>query len=187
MKSVIHEASSIAKAVDQAWEKAGYPAEFSIKVLETPEKNFLGFTKRSAKIALFFDFVPKAKTKIAKSTIQKITKTSTMTEKIAEDREKKVGQQQQYKPLWNQEIINYTSNWLRETLNNMNLKQVTFIIEPSDFYLRIKFSEKLLPDQAKEKKLFASFAHLIIESLKKRFKSGFRGHKIVILHAHQNI
>jgi hypothetical protein len=184
MKSVIHEASSIAKAVDQAWEKAGKPKEFSIKVLELPEKNFLGFTKRSAKISLLFDFESKTKTKFAKSTVQKTTKTFTTAKISPEMREKKTVQTQ-YRPLWNQEMINYTSDWLRETLNNMNLKQVTFLIEPSEYYLRIKFSEKLLTDQIKEKKLFASFAHLIIESLKKRFKSNFRGHKIVILHTHQ--
>jgi len=55
MKSVMHEASSIAKAIEQAWVKAGQPQEFSVKILEEPQKNFLGFTTRSAKVALFFD------------------------------------------------------------------------------------------------------------------------------------
>jgi len=55
MKSIIQEGSSIEKAVRQSWEKAGKPEEFSIKVLEVEEKNFLGFTRKPAKIAIFFE------------------------------------------------------------------------------------------------------------------------------------
>ena len=55
MKSIMQEGSSVTKAIEQAWIKAGKPAEFSVKVLEEAQKNFLGLTLRSAKIALFFD------------------------------------------------------------------------------------------------------------------------------------
>ena len=55
MKSVMQEASSIAKAFEQAWEKAGKPQQCSVKVLEEPRHNFIGMTIQSAKIALFFD------------------------------------------------------------------------------------------------------------------------------------
>ena len=55
MKSVMQEASSIAKAFEQAWEKAGKPQQCSVKVLEEPRHNFIGMTLQSAKIALFFD------------------------------------------------------------------------------------------------------------------------------------
>lgn len=54
MKSIIQEASSIQKAIEKAWIKADKPREFSIRILEEPVKNFLGFTKKMAKIALFF-------------------------------------------------------------------------------------------------------------------------------------
>jgi hypothetical protein len=54
MKSIIHEASSIAKAVEQGWIKAGKPQEFSVKVFEDAEKNFFGFTTKQAKVAIFF-------------------------------------------------------------------------------------------------------------------------------------
>lgn len=54
MKSIIQEASSIQKAIEQAWIKADKPREFSVRILEEPVKNFLGFTKKMAKIALFF-------------------------------------------------------------------------------------------------------------------------------------
>jgi len=55
MKSLVQEAVSIAKAIDAAWIHAGKPENFSIKILEHPEKNFFGFNKKSAKIAFFFD------------------------------------------------------------------------------------------------------------------------------------
>jgi predicted RNA-binding protein Jag len=55
MKSIIHEASSLGKAIDQGWEKAGKPQEFTIRVLEEAERGFLGFTKRSAKVAIYFE------------------------------------------------------------------------------------------------------------------------------------
>lgn len=63
MKSIICEASSIAKAVDQGWKKAGMPQNFSVKVLEQEEKNFLGMTKKPAKVAIFFEekFEPQRK------------------------------------------------------------------------------------------------------------------------------
>lgn len=55
MKSIIQEASSIAKAVEEGWIKAQKPQQFSVKILEEAEKNFLGLTKKSAKVAIFFD------------------------------------------------------------------------------------------------------------------------------------
>jgi hypothetical protein len=55
MKSIIEEASSISKAIDQAWQRAGKPQEFTIKVFEEPQRSIFGLTIRSAKIALFFN------------------------------------------------------------------------------------------------------------------------------------
>ncbi|HBL98915.1 TPA: hypothetical protein DDZ86_04720 [Candidatus Dependentiae bacterium] len=62
MKSIVQEASTISKAVEQAWKNAGNPQEFSVKVLEQPVFNFFGFSKRSAKIALLFDNESKRET-----------------------------------------------------------------------------------------------------------------------------
>lgn len=55
MKSIMQEASSIAKAIEQGWEQAGMPTDFSVKILEKPQKNFFGFTTHPAKVALYFD------------------------------------------------------------------------------------------------------------------------------------
>jgi hypothetical protein len=58
MKSILQEASTIAKAIDQAWREAGEPQEFSVKILELPQHNFIGLTTRSAKIAFLFNGTP---------------------------------------------------------------------------------------------------------------------------------
>ncbi len=56
MKSIMEEASTVSKAIEQAWQRAGQPQEFSIKVLELPKTSFFGLkTSKSAKIAFFFN------------------------------------------------------------------------------------------------------------------------------------
>jgi predicted RNA-binding protein Jag len=58
MKSLVEEASSVVKAIEKAWNRAGCPQTFSVKVFETPETNFFGFTKKSAKVGIFFEEEP---------------------------------------------------------------------------------------------------------------------------------
>ena len=55
MKSVLHEASSILKAIEKAWEASGKPSEFNVKVLEQAETKFLFFTSRPAIVSISFD------------------------------------------------------------------------------------------------------------------------------------
>lgn len=55
MKSLMEEASSISKAIENAWKRAGNPQEFSVKILELPRTSFFGLkTAKFAKVALFF-------------------------------------------------------------------------------------------------------------------------------------
>jgi predicted RNA-binding protein Jag len=62
MKSVIEEGSSISKAIETGWIKAGKPKEFTVKVFQEAKKNFFGFTKVAAKVAIFFHEEIKEKT-----------------------------------------------------------------------------------------------------------------------------
>jgi predicted RNA-binding protein Jag len=55
MKSMLQEASSVEKAVSLAWEAAQKPTDFSIKILDAGEKNFLGMAKRPAIISIVFE------------------------------------------------------------------------------------------------------------------------------------
>ena len=45
MKSIMEEASSVAKAIEKGWQRAGKPQEFTVKVFEEPQKNFIGLTR----------------------------------------------------------------------------------------------------------------------------------------------
>lgn len=55
MKSVLHEASSILKAIEKAWEASGKPSEFSVKILEEGEKKFFFFSNKPAIVSIAFD------------------------------------------------------------------------------------------------------------------------------------
>lgn len=56
MKSIMEEASTISKAIESAWNRAGQPQEFTVKILEHPKTSFFGLkTSKSAKIAFFFN------------------------------------------------------------------------------------------------------------------------------------
>jgi hypothetical protein len=72
MKSIMEEASSISKAIENAWNRAGQPQEFSVKILEHPKTTFFGLkTEKSAKIAFFFnEVVQKSKDHIHQRPIQ---------------------------------------------------------------------------------------------------------------------
>lgn len=54
MKSVVVEASTVAKAIELAWQKAEKPEEFFIRILQEHSSGFLGFGAKKAKIVFFF-------------------------------------------------------------------------------------------------------------------------------------
>ncbi len=54
MKSMVHEASSVAKAIQKAWEAAGMPKEFTIKVLQLEERGILWFSKEPAVVSICY-------------------------------------------------------------------------------------------------------------------------------------
>ncbi|KKP35991.1 MAG: hypothetical protein UR26_C0001G0035 [candidate division TM6 bacterium GW2011_GWF2_32_72] len=57
MKSIIEEGSTLFKAIEKGWEKAGKPEEFTVRVFEKEERGFLGFSSKPAKIAILFNEV----------------------------------------------------------------------------------------------------------------------------------
>lgn len=54
MKSMLHEASSVLKAIEKAWVEAGQPEEFTIRVLEKEKKGFFGFVKEPAVVSIMY-------------------------------------------------------------------------------------------------------------------------------------
>ena len=58
MKSVLHEASSILKAIEKAWEACGKPSEFSVKILEEGERALWFFSSKPAIVSISYDQKP---------------------------------------------------------------------------------------------------------------------------------
>jgi len=55
MKSLVEEASSVVKAIEKAWTRAGKPQSFTVKIFEEPQSGFLGFNTKPAKIGIFYE------------------------------------------------------------------------------------------------------------------------------------
>jgi len=84
------------------------------------------------------------------------------------------------KIIWNDELIDACNQWLTTTLAVMGKGDCTFTIEAKKYHLIITFSQAVLEDKEREKALFRSFAHVLMQSLRNRFKKGLRGYRIVL-------
>lgn len=261
MKSIVHEGSSIAKAVEQGWIKAGKPAEFTIKVLEEAKKNFIGLTTHSAKIALYFDekrvakqeqtsredshprhtqrrerpqrehrpynprysqdgegsgereprehshreFTPREQRPHREPREQRdfrnrrderptSTREHSNREYVPREREnfdrdgaapvrENRERREQHQAQWNEAMVEHARHWISDTLTAMDKGNIPFTVQPQNFFMRITFAQPVFEDIGQEKQLFASFATLLIAALKQQFRTGLRGHKIVLTSA----
>ncbi len=200
MKSIVEEASSVVKAIEKGWIQAGKPQEFSVKVFEVEQKNFLGLTTKSAKIALFYNGKttdkahprsestdkrhqqPKREARPQKKEYPKEQPHSAehSTNQPRAIREEKREQPARERETWSDEMVAFSQTWLKNTLSLMNMPNHPFSVEVKNYYLKINFDKPLLQDPEKEKLLFRSFAHLAMQSLRNKFKKGFRGFKVIL-------
>ena len=205
MKSIVEEASSIAKAIENGWIRAGKPQEFTIRIFEEPEKNFLGFTKKPAKVGLFYK-----ETVIQQSgrrDIKRQQHRAQMPQKpvlektqpqraqpaqknIPIQKQPAVIQQsqqqpseQQRQPKWTPQLIDGSKDWLHTILKTIDKNSVPFSVEQKQYFLTIRFSQAIINDKRKEQLLFKNWSHLLLQSLRHRFKRGLRGYKIIITSA----
>ncbi|MCL4229732.1 hypothetical protein KJZ61_03545 [Candidatus Dependentiae bacterium] len=203
MKSIIQEASSIAKAVELAWAKAGKPQQFSIKIFQESEKNFLGMTSKPAKIAFIFNDTQDSTNKIVKKHIEqsKQLRTSQPQPKEFKKQEREKGTQlQELSPtpkvsttpkdqevssktstLWITEHSEFVRTWLQDILQSLGYQQVKFSLDTQKQLLKIHFSVPLINDAAKEKHLFRNIAFLMLQSLRREFKRPLRHARVVLL------
>ncbi len=82
---------------------------------------------------------------------------------------------------WNETMVNSADNWLKHTLDLMNMSGHHFNSEIAGKNLKLIFHAPLLVDIAHEKQLFRSFAHLIISSLRNQYKQEIRDLKVILL------
>jgi predicted RNA-binding protein Jag len=82
---------------------------------------------------------------------------------------------------WNDAMVASTHNWLKKTLELMNMNTVQFSSEIAGKNLKLMFNTPLLADVTHEKQLFRSFAHLIMSSLRNQYKQEIKDLKVVLI------
>jgi predicted RNA-binding protein Jag len=208
MKSIIEEASSVIKAIEKGWIQAGKPQEFSVKVFQEAEKNFLGMTTKSAKIAILFETATAAKAPEPtekKSFKQKPAPTKPRFEEKAApatrqapeakpvQKERKESPQpaiqedlviskktsRKSEDFWSEAMLAETTQWLQTTLGLLNKSDVQFALDQKRYYLKVNFNKPLAEDSEKEKTIFRSFSYLLMQVLRNKFKRNFRGFKLI--------
>ncbi|HEV2601561.1 MAG TPA: hypothetical protein VGT41_04635 [Candidatus Babeliales bacterium] len=208
MKSIIEEASSVAKAIEKGWEQAGKPQEFSVRVFQESEKNFIGMTKTPAKIAILFDYATpavgekqeKKQTKYKSAPVQQkhISPTEKPTHTPAPAQQKQhvkpvrvAAEQQQAntqervekknEPFWTDAMTAEITSWMNGALQLLGKPNSGFTFDVKRYYLKISFNTPLFADKEKERTVFRSFAHVLMQVLRNKFKKNFRGFKIILL------
>jgi len=199
MKSLIEEASSVSKAVEKGWVNAGKPKEFTIKVYEEAEKNFIGMTTKQAKIGIFFAQHAQApveqKPRKEKERVERAANPAPQKQRAqkpvevevkkevkapVERVEKKVEKAEDLGPIWSEDMAQSAKEWVGEMLEHMGLGSVPFTVLPQKFHLRIEFSKNILDDLDKQKHLFALTSGLLLTMLKRHYKRPLRGYKVVL-------
>ena len=207
MKSIVEEASSISKAVEQAWKRAGQPTEFSIRIHELAEKNMFGFTSKPAKIALLYQEEHKNKSKpvshtsstapipsVSKPTVVKTAPKS--VQRTETKNESKQIKQATSKPArtersdrqesgettepWSAEMIAFASSRLQQLLEKLDIKNATFQTTPQRYHLKISFAKPIFEEEEKNRIFFRNCAHLILQATRNYFKRPLKGFKTIL-------
>lgn len=201
MKSIVEEASSIFKAIEKAWDRAGKPADFSVKIFENPQTSFFGLTTtKQAKIGLFFadqqvSFANIAEEKKYKKTVpvaprkpmpdhtyqkksyQHEQPTPHKTaERIPQDRE----QMKKSAPEWSDDMLATTREWITSIIQKSNLPTAQYTIEKRGNRLQINFERPLLDDAAKNTQLFRGLSYILLGMIRSHYKKEFRFLKVVL-------
>ncbi len=191
MKSIVEEASTIEKAVTQAWTRTGKPKKFTITVFQEPEKNFFGMTTAPAKIGFMYE----ERTVQYKSRKRAAPRQQQTPQPAPQQRPKRYEQPRQIEPtqnqqpreqkngnrFWTQEMIDGANKWLNDTLKMLNKQSISFSAKPNRYHLKVQFSQPLSDDARKEKAIFRSFAHLIMQAQRSAFKKAFKHHKVILM------
>lgn len=205
MKSIIEEASSILKAIEKAWVRAGNPREFSVKIFEDPQKSFFGLTTtKQAKVGVFFEIAPlpvegssqrgqkeeqlrhkrpdrPAHAHGREQTAPILQHRAPMPQPVDEEAQGAMASEPRKRPIaWNDEMLTAVSKWITDLLqlSNMGTAQPTLTV--LDSRLIITFQKPLLENNEKTSDLYRSLSYLLIGMIRSRFKKEFRFLKIVL-------
>ena len=186
MKSIVEEGSSIFNAIEKAWARAGKPQEFTVKVFEQAEKNFFGLTSKPAKIAIFFDEKVVAPASIRppkKPTHPEVPKKQPrpgVAEQKPRFAKKEPPKERPRISPWTNEMADTAQAWIKKCLVLLGLPNIAFTTTIIGNNLKVQFNTPVVGDKIKERFLFSSFAHLILETLRNQFKKPFRTLKVIL-------
>ena len=201
MKSIMEEASSVAKAIEKGWARAGKPQEFTVKVFEEAQTSFFGFiTSKPAKIGLFFQEqtisqpMRHQKDRAPQNSPKKYTANVQAQQQPARQPQLRqpAAAPQQPRPEraprtdlhsttpWSPELMDAAQEWVKDSLQLMSLSSVSFNTEADRYALKFTFSKPLLELSEKEKMLFRSWAYLIMQALRQKFKRPLKGLKVIL-------
>ncbi len=179
----MEEASSVSKAIEKGWNTAGKPKEFTVKVYEEAEKNFIGMTTKSAKIGIFFSEPRKTEGRQRRGRTDQARQSKPRAQPAREPRRETRQPEEKREdlgPIWSDDMVASAKEWLSEILKHLGRGSVPYTIEPQRFHLRIEFGKSVLDDKDKQKHLFAIFSGLLLTMLKRHYKRPLRGYKIVL-------
>lgn len=203
MKSIMQEGSTVMKAIEKAWQTAGQPREFSVKIFEEPKHNFIGMTTQAAKIGIFFEErkIEEQESRKFKKPIKRFPEErerqqpshrAEFTQRPREERPvikkhqpvQDTERQPRMQPeqlgiIWSDEMIVQAQEWLKQTLAAMN-KSVAFQTSTNNYQLRFNFADPIFEDVEQERNLFRSLSFLLLQTLKRKFKRPLRGFKVVL-------
>jgi len=197
MKSMLHEASSVLKAIEKAWVDSGKPLEFTIRILEQGEKNFLGMTKSPAIVSIAYDPTRQP----AKGFVKKELEHSQKMKQVAvrqkfETRDGRGGEikqrqqqpqrqmpqelrNQQQEEVWTAEMINDIKGLLQEAMDQLGAS-TSYDVRADRRALHIMFEQNIIASAADERQFFVSLSYLLLQILKKKHKKKLRGYHLVI-------
>jgi len=220
MKSIMEEASSIAKAIEKGWDRAGKPQEFTVKVFEEAQKNFLGLTTKPAKIGLFFQEAAVTQptgrqTRPEKSHSQSPRKTGYQEQPSRQnnrsenpsathgrhERDIQIRPERSQQPKaentrgenqsskkehlstspWNPDLVASAQEWVNQSLQTLGLKSLDCTVEVDRYALKFQFSKLITENSEREKILFRSWAYLIMQALRQKYKRPLKGLKVILM------
>lgn len=204
---MLHEASTVAKAIEKAWTDSGKPLEFSINILEVGEKNFLGLSKHPAIVSITYDPTKRqAKTSDKRLTdrrevIQKKPMPSPVRlgsrdmREIRKDLPEKgrlgslpLRQRQPFQAtqqltrdeeIWSTELVNDIKGWFKEIIDLVGI-QITYDVKVDRRMLQINFAQGLFSGAEEDRQFFVGLSYLLIQFLKKKHKKRLHGYHLVI-------
>jgi len=204
MKSLLQEANTIERALDKAWNQAGKPKEFTIKILDEGERNFLGLTRRPAIVSIIYKPEKLTATPMVSRnnkedrSSEKHERRERATQAVRNNQEasrrqdgngrRYAGTEEQRNAFtrdknvegWRSEWKDFVLSEIEALLGHMGISAKMQAQTSSDKVLTVSFDRAILDNDEDQRMLFATLSYLSIQLLKRNYKSRFVGYRVVV-------